>query len=62
MPAEIHNLDGMVVTNRAAIDSAQQRVQAYRDAFNKAAGIIVETISDSQIYAVRSILGNPILT
>ena len=62
VPAETHNPEGTVVTNQVEIDTAQQRVQAYTDAFNKAAGIIAETISDSQIYAVRSILGNPILT
>ena len=47
VPAKIHNPEGTVVTNQAAINTAQQRVQAYTDAFNKAAGIIAETISDS---------------
>ena len=35
-PAEIHNPEGTVVTNQVEIDTAQQRVQAYTDAFNKA--------------------------
>ena len=62
VPTEIYNPEGTVVTNQAAINNAEQRVQSYTDAFNKAAGIIAETISDSQIYVVRSTLGNPILT
>ena len=60
VPVEIYNLEGTVVTNQAAINTAQQRVQANTVAFNKAAGIIAETINDSQIYVVRST--NPILT
>ena len=54
--AELYNVEGTVITNQATINAAKQRVRTYYETCNKAAGIIAKTISDSQVYVVRSTL------
>ena len=40
VPRELRNAEGTVITNQATINAAEQRVQTYYEAFNKAANII----------------------
>ena len=59
VPTKVYDIEGTVITNEVAINTAQRKVESYYDAFHKAAGIIAETISDFQVYDVRSTLSTP---
>ena len=59
-PAEIVAAAGIV--NQANIDSANKKLDDFEDAYNEAAWLITESISDSEIYSVHSVLEDPVAT
>ena len=59
-PAEIVDAAGIV--NQASIDSANKKLDDFEDAYNKAACLITESIFDSKIYSVHSVLEGPVAT
>ena len=55
-----HRLFG--VTNQAAIDEATKRLDDFEDAYNKAACLNAESISDAEILSVTTVLEDPVAT
>ena len=53
---------GEGVTNQAAIDEATKRLDDFEDAYNKAACLIAESISDAEILSVTTVLEDPVAT
>lgn len=53
---------GEAHANQAAIDTANKRLDDFEDAYNKAAYLIAESISDSEILSVMSVLEDPVAT
>ena len=50
------------ISNQAIIDAANNKLDDFEDAYNKATCLITECISDSQIYSVHSVLEDPVAT
>ena len=50
------------VTNQLAIDAAIKRLDDFEDAYNKAACLIAESISDTEILTVTAVLEDPVAT
>ena len=53
---------GEGVTNQPAIDAAIKRLDDFEDAYNKAACLIAESISDTEILSVTAVLEDPVAT
>ena len=53
---------GEGVTNQDAIDAATKKIDDFEDAYNKAACLIAESISDTEILSVTSVLEDPVAT
>ena len=53
---------GAGITNQAAIDTANKKLDDFEDAYNKSACLIAESISDSKTLSVTSALEDPVAT
>ena len=49
-------------TNQDAIDTANKKLDDFEDAYNKAACLIAEPITDSEILSVTSVMEDPVAT
>ena len=53
---------GEGVTDQAAIDEATKRLDDFEDAYNKAACLITESISNAENLSVTTVLEDPVAT
>ena len=59
-PAE--TVDAAGIVNQASIDSANKKLDDFEDAYNKATCLITESISNSEMYSVHSVLEDLVAT
>ena len=62
IPAVISNVANTAIANQASVDTATAALDNYNDAYNAAASLIFNTISDAQMYYVRSVIEDPVAT
>lgn len=53
---------GEAYANQAAIDAANEEVDAFEDAYLKAAFVIADSIPDTEILSVTAVLLDPVVT
>ena len=49
-----------VSPNQAAIDAANKKIDDYEEDFHKAAYFLVDSISDSELFSVTTVLDDPV--
>lgn len=62
IPAAIGNASSTAIVNQLSVDTATAALDSYNDAYNAAASLIINTISDAQMYYVRSVIEDPVAT
>ena len=61
-PTKIKSADGTANANRASIDAATREFKAFTKASAAVTSLFIKSISDTQMYHVRSVIKDPVAT
>ena len=62
IPVAISNAENTAIANQASIDTTTASLDKHNDAYNATASLIINTISDAQMYYVKSVIEDPMAT